>query len=292
MKTDFTSATTLTSSTLHLARCFCIEPVIGATPIGPFHFTDHNAEIVVSGQTPSVINDTYTPLDSVVPSSSDSELDMSVDNMEIIGHVRLGGVEDQEVKAGLFDGAKVWVFMVDWKLGVVAQDIVKMRRGWLGNFKQKDYEWTMEIRGLTQKLTTQFVEMYTPECPADFCDDRCKLEITDFDLADVVDTPTDEHTFTVTNAGDSPWKRGHVRFETGFNAGLTREIKGWTLGTKEVVVFIAFPFTIQEGDTCTMFQGCDKSRDDCKSFSNIINFRGFPDVPHQDDAFRTPDAPY
>jgi uncharacterized phage protein (TIGR02218 family) len=293
LKTDFTSAATLTDPTLHLSRCFCIVPVMGVTPIGPFRFTDHDASIVVSGQTPSDLNGTYVPVDSVTPSAAESESDMSVDNMEIVGHIRVGGIEDGHLRAGLFDGAKVWVFAVDWKLGVVAQGIVRLRRGWLGNIKQRDYQWTMELRGLTQKLATQIVEMYSAPCPADFCDARCGLSISSYDQADTVATEAgDNRTFTVTTAGAGNWGTGHVRFDTGNNAGLSREIKAWTLGTKEVVVHIALPYTIQVGDTCTMFQGCGKALSDCQGYSNVINFRAFPHVPHADEAFRTPDAPY
>ena len=290
MKSDFTSATTLTATTLHLARCFCIVPVIGDTPIGPFYFTDHDAEIVVSGETPSDLNGTYTPVDSVTPSAMKNESNMAVDEMEIVGHIRANGIEDDDVKAGLFDGAKVWVFAVDWDLGHAAQGIVALRHGWLGNVRQTDFLWTMEIRGLTQKLGTQIGEMYTPACPADFCDDRCDLNILDYDLADVVASVTDKRQFIVTNATGETYSYGHVRFETGANAGLSQEIKKWTSGTKEVVTFVAFPWTISATDTVTMFAGCEKTRAACKTYSNIENFRGFPDVPHQDEAFKTPDA--
>jgi uncharacterized phage protein (TIGR02218 family) len=291
VKTDFTSATTLTDPTLHLARCFCIVPVMGVTPIGPFYLTDHDAEIVVSGQTPSDINGTYTPVDSVTPSAAESESDMSVDNMEIIGHIRANGIEDDDVKAGLFDGAKVWVFAVDWDKGVTAEGIVRLRRGWLGNIKQKDYQYTMELRGLTQKLTTQIVEMYTAACPADFCDTRCGLNIATYTHADTVATVTDNREFTVTSTS-TDCSHGHVLFTSGNNSGIAREIKSWDTPTQTVITHITFPFTINVSDTLNLYEGCGKDLSDCQGYSNVDNFRGFPHVPHQDEAFRTPDAPY
>ena len=127
MKTDFTSATTLTDTTLHLARCFYIEPVIGSSPIGPFRFTDHDADIVVSGETPSELNGTYASIDSVTPSALDADLDMTVDNMEVVGHIRTGAIEDADVKAGMLDGAIVYVFLVDWT-DVAGEGIVALRR--------------------------------------------------------------------------------------------------------------------------------------------------------------------
>jgi uncharacterized phage protein (TIGR02218 family) len=290
MKSDFTSATSRTNTTLYLARCFAIHPVVGETPIGPFFFTDHDAEIVVSGEGISELNGTYTPVDSVNPSSMDNESNMAVDEMEIVGHIRASGVEDAEVKAGLFDGADVWVFAVDWKEGVATGGYMALRRGWLGNIRQEDSFFTMEIRGLTQKLGTQIGEMYTAACPADFCDARCTLNIASHTQADTVASFTDKRKFKVTTASGEAYKHGHVKFLTGQNAGLSQEIKKWDSGTKEVTTFIPFPYAIAGSDTVNMYEGCEKSRAACKVYSNIENFRGFPDVPHQDEAFRTPNA--
>ena len=35
-------------------------------------------------------------------------------------------------------------------------------------------------------------------------------------------------------------------------------------------------------------QGCGKTRADCMGFANIVNFRGFPDVPGTDQVLRYP----
>lgn len=293
MKTDFDSATSRTNTTIYLARCFAIHPVVGgASAIGPFFFTDHDQEIVVSGEAITELNGTYTPVDSVSPSSMDNESNMAVDEMEIVGHIRASGVEDADVKAGLFDGAKVWVFAVDWKLGVATGGYMALRRGWLGNIRQQDDVFTMEIRGLTQKLSTQIGEMYTATCPADFCDARCGLAIGSHTHADTVNTPapTDKRNFYVTTATGETYKYGHIMFLTGSNAGLSQEIKKWTSSSKLVTTFLPFPYTISVGDTLNLYDGCEKSLAACKAYNNVVNFRGFPHVPHQDEAFRTPNA--
>ncbi len=46
--------------------------------------------------------------------------------------------------------------------------------------------------------------------------------------------------------------------------------------------------SVQVGDTFTIVAGCDKSRETCASkFNNILNFRGFPDVPGVDKLLST-----
>lgn len=83
---------------------------------------------------------------------------------------------------------------------------------------------------------------------------------------------------------------GLITWETGLNAGRTQEIKTWALG---VLTLFERPFHLpQEGDRFVLHPGCDKTRDTCVSkFSNILNFRGEPDVPGQDTYYATPNAP-
>jgi uncharacterized phage protein (TIGR02218 family) len=101
-----------------------------------------------------------------------------------------------------------------------------------------------------------------------------------------------EFTGTIANGeADSYFTLGHVKFNTGNNAGLTREIKAWTNSSRTVKTFLTFPFDIAATDTFTIYAGCAKSRAACIVWDNIRNFRGFADVPHQDEAFRTPDMP-
>ena len=55
-----------------------------------------------------------------------------------------------------------------------------------------------------------------------------------------------------------------------------------------VVLALAMGKSIQVGDTFDIIAGCDKTRETCQSkFSNIINFRGEPDVPGVDKLLTT-----
>jgi hypothetical protein len=42
------------------------------------------------------------------------------------------------------------------------------------------------------------------------------------------------------------------------------------------------------GDTLEIRRGCEKTRAACMAYSNIDNFRGFPDVPGSDQVLRYP----
>ena len=92
-------------------------------------------------------------------------------------------------------------------------------------------------------------------------------------------------------AVDAWFNGGLVTFETGDNAGVSIEVKDWTQSNSQIELFLSLPFNIQPGDLFRIYPGCDKSRISCAAiFNNILQFRGFPDVPGQDDLYRYPDA--
>lgn len=83
---------------------------------------------------------------------------------------------------------------------------------------------------------------------------------------------------------------GLLRWETGKNAGRPQEVKLWANGR---ITFFQRPYYPPEaGDRFVIHPGCDKRRSTCaEKFANILNFRGEPDVPGQDEYYKTPNAP-
>lgn len=92
-------------------------------------------------------------------------------------------------------------------------------------------------------------------------------------------------------AVDDWFNYGVIKFESGLNVNLSREVKDWVQSTKTVTLFLAFPFDIQVGDQGAIYPGCDKRKATCISkFNNINNFRGEPYVPGSDEFFNYPDS--
>ena len=89
---------------------------------------------------------------------------------------------------------------------------------------------------------------------------------------------------------DGYYDGGLISWETGANAGRRQEVKSWVSGA--LTLFQRPVFPVASGDRFTLFPGCNKIRSTCKAkFSNILNFRGEPDVPGQDAYYTTPNAP-
>lgn len=113
-------------------------------------------------------------------------------------------------------------------------------------------------------------------------------------LPATVDVMTSNREFTITVTTDAPdalLTGGLLTFTSGANAGLKREVKSWDLATKKVVTFLAFPFTVANGDGLTITAGCDKTVAVCRdTFDNIHNLRGEPYVPGIRQVIKYPDS--
>ena len=96
---------------------------------------------------------------------------------------------------------------------------------------------------------------------------------------------TDRSKFTDTarTEADDYFKYGLLTWTSGLNNGYSMEVKNYTLSTGEFELFEPMPYAIAVADTYSVYAGCDKFFSTCKDkFSNVVNFRGEPHVPTQD----------
>ena len=125
----------------------------------------------------------------------------------------------------------------------------------------------------------------------------------------VVATVTSNRVFTLdvafdeTRAVDDWFNYGGLKFESGPNAGKIIEIKDWVQSTRTVTLFLPAPYAIEPGVRVSLYPGCDKRSETCAAKwqianslnfdapeGNILNFRGEPFVPGQDQLLSFPDA--
>lgn len=78
---------------------------------------------------------------------------------------------------------------------------------------------------------------------------------------------------------------GTIVFTSGPNQGVSRTVKAYSTGPGQILPLSPFPNDPDEGDTFTIYPGCDKKQSTCQSkFSNLARFRGFPYVPDVETA--------
>ena len=76
------------------------------------------------------------------------------------------------------------------------------------------------------------------------------------------------------------FNEGTIKMDTGSNAPLGREILDFDSSSMSATLRIGFPFTVNSGDTFTIYRGCRKGVSDCISrFNNYVNYGGFTTIP-------------
>jgi uncharacterized phage protein (TIGR02218 family) len=247
--------------------------------------TEHDVDLAIDGDTyESSLGFNRT---DVVNTSS-----MSVDNLEIMGVLDTDKISEEDLRAGKYDYAEVYLFLVNYK--DLSQGILRLRRGILGEVVLGDNGlFTAELRGMVQLYSQRIGEVYSPECRADIGDSRCKIDLAPLTVETTVASVINRRTITVVSGSeaDEYYTHGALTFETGNNAGFSIEIKSWLLSTKQIEMYLPTPYPIQAGDEVSFYPGCDKRIATCfDKFNNVINFRGEPYVPEPGLLVRFPDV--
>lgn len=265
-----------------LALCCKIERADG-TILG---FTDHDVDITYGGEI-------FKAANAISPFSIDSSSDLKIDNLEIEGIINSDEITDEDILAGRYDSAEVWLFQINW--ADPSQGIIKMRYGTLGEISFRDSLYVAELRGLIQRLQTNLLKNYTPECPAEFGDSTtgCYFDLTTVRQTGAVDTVIDRKNFTMTGitiGAEDEFNQGRIAMTGGgANKGLTFEIRNSTL-VGAIQIFLKAPFDFTPGDAFTIIPGCDHQWATCKIKGQYKNFRGFPHLPGKDQLYSYPDA--
>jgi uncharacterized phage protein (TIGR02218 family) len=261
-----------------LAWCWKVERRDG-TILG---FTDHDRDLAFDGVS-------FAAATGFTASEVVSSLGLSVDNLEVEGALAAAAITEADLAAGLYDGATVELWRVNW---ADASQRVLMRKGALGEVSRGELAFTAELRGLAHALQQATGRTYQRLCDADLGDARCGVDIDapEFKGSGTVDAVSDDRLLTVSGLGafDSNWFRfGKLTWTSGNNAGRIAEIKAHARGsTVTLTLWQRAPSAVSAGDGFTVTAGCDKTLAICKAkFDNVASFRGFPHMPGNDRAF-------
>lgn len=268
----------IAGETTTLATCWKVTRTDG-TVLG---FTDHDQNITVG----SVI---YEASSGYTRSAIHTIADLSVDNLDIQSALDSDTLVAEDLRDGLWDNAEVEIFFVNWQN--LSQGQIMLKRGTIGQVELQDGIFKAELRGLTQALQQQIVELYTPDCRADLGDARCKVDLGPLTVTGTVTAATDRYGFTDSSRteADGYWNGGLVTWNGGANDGRKMEIG--TSANGVFTLFLPMSGNIAVGDTYSLQPGCDKTFATCKTrYSNANNFRGEPYVPGTDQTLQYPDS--
>lgn len=243
-------------------------------------FTDHDRELRFDG----VVFRADSGLSALALQQGTG---LSVDNTEAVGALSDGAIRETDIEAGRFDGAELTAWLVNWA-AVDERQVVF--RGTLGEIRRAGGAFRAELRGLTEALNRPAGRVYQKPCPAVLGDGACKVDLSQPGyvaerLVEAVENGQ-KFTFDALAGFDFGWfQRGRLTVLSGAAAGLVGTVKRdrFLEGGRVVELWEPLRAPIVAGDIVRLEAGCDKRFETCRlKFDNVLNFRGFPDIPGED----------
>ena len=265
----------LATGTTTVCRAWALSPR-GRGTIG---FTDHDEDLTFEGIE-------FRSDWGFAASALEQSTGLSVDNSEVVGILSDPSIAEADVVAGRFDGAGVRVWQVNW----AAPDERRLIfRGSLGQIERTGRLFRAELRGLADRLQTPVGRAYQKPCSAVLGDARCRVDLDDpAHFAEAGSIAVDGGvaiTLPELPHADGWFQRGRLIVLEGAAEGIVGTVKRdrMVAGQRQIELWETLSAGFAPGDRVRLEVGCDKRLQTCRDrFDNILNFRGFPDIPGED----------
>ena len=266
----------LDGGSTRLARCWRLTRRDGVV----MGFTEHD-------RTLSFDRVDYEPDSGFAPSALESTTGLSADTHEVTGALSSARITAEDIAKGLYDGAEVALFLVDWSDPDVR---LVVSRGLIGEIRRSDNLFAAEITGLSDRLNQPVGRAYLATCSCRLGDERCGVDLslpryraegTVLALA----APQQLAAAGLKGFANDWFTGGRLVWLSGGNAGLSGYVKSHLRAGAEAMVelWLSPPMAVEPGDTFEVTAGCDHTAETCRAkFDNLLNFRGFPHMPGDD----------
>ncbi|MDP9991960.1 putative phage protein (TIGR02218 family) [Variovorax boronicumulans] len=230
----------------------------------------------------------YRSKEGVNPTSIAQEASSAVSNSDVTGTMAAESVSEAELFAGLWDGAFVSVFEVNYR--DLSMGTMQLQSGSIGDVKAGRSAFTAEVRGLTQRLQKVVGRVYTAGCPWVFGSigsayvPACNIDLGPLTVTGTVTSAASLRDFTDSALAQPSdyFGAGLITMTSGENENVQMEVYSFDAG--RFVLHLPLPYTVAVGDTYSVTPGCRKRfTEDCRNkWANTNNFGGFPQVPGSD----------
>ena len=243
-------------------------------------FTDHDLPLAFDGL--SFLPETGMTARALTQSSG-----LAVDNSEALGVLSDARITEADINAGLYDGAEVATWLVNWQ-DVTARKI--LFKGHLGEIRRSGIGFEAELRGLTEALNQPQGRVFQSQCAAVLGNAACGVDLTDpaFFSQRAIEAITGRQRLQWSDFSgyDSGWfAAGRLQVLDGAGRSTSAWIKAdyEQAGVRVIDLWEPLRAEVQIGDHVLLQAGCDKTSATCaKKFKNISNFQGFPFIPGED----------
>lgn len=243
-------------------------------------FTDHDAGLSFDGVD-------FSASSGLTARAVEQTTGLAVDNTEAVGVLSDPAISEADIRAGLWDGAEVRCWLVNWADVEVRRLVFK---GSLGEIERGGGAFRAELRGLAEALGRSGGRVYQRACDAILGDAECGVDLSDPTFAVEADVVSVEGGVVLSlpelvGYSDGWFTKGRVRVLDGAGVGAVGIVKRDRSagGLRLVEVWEYLSAGLAPGDRVRLEAGCDKRSETCgEKFANLLNFRGFPDIPGED----------
>lgn len=241
-----------------------------------FAFTDHDRALTLDALTAE-------PNAGLRVGAIEKSLGLNVDSASLSGALTSEAMTESDLARGLWDGARVDLFAVDW---TDPSARVQLFSGRIGEVRRGAAAFEAELRGLQAPLNVPVGRVYSRFCDAELGDARCGANIeTDAFRADGVVVDVLNAAAFVASGLEAFPEGWFARGRLVWGDGGESEVSSHRLETGGVVLELldAPGDVLDSGASFALYAGCDKRHETCRSkFANVANFRGFPHMPGND----------
>jgi len=246
-------------------------------------FTDHDRDLGFDGTD-------FLAASGFAASESEQVAGLGAGADEVAGGFSSAAINEADLAAGRFDGARVELFLVNW----AAPDehmLLNVRE--IGEVVRAGGQFRAELRSLAHRLNQPQGRLYNRHCDASLGDGRCRVNLAAWRGEGTVVEMIDRSRLLVSRlAGfaDGFFRHGRIVFSGGLSAdvdGHERRADGMAI----LSLWLPLEEEVAPERAFTVTAGCDKTFKTCRlRFANQLNFRGFPHVPGADFAYSYADG--
>ncbi len=240
-------------------------------------FTNHDRDIVFDGVT-------FAVMSGLVGSSFDAELGFAVGGADVSGALSSASIEESDLINGVWDGARVELWRVDWR---APENRILQHVSIVGEIRRSGSAFVAELRSLAHALDQQRGRLYGANCDADLGDARCGFALLAAPFSvnlPVVGATRSQVEANLSATSSSFYTGGQIHFLSGLNQGARAHVKDHH--DNQLILWTPLAQAPTPGDMFRLTAGCDKTFATCQAkFVNVTNFRGFPHLPGNDVVF-------
>lgn len=246
-------------------------------------FTDHDRDLGFDGTS-------FLAASGFAASESEHGAGLGVEADEVAGGFSSAAIDEKDLVAGRYDGARVELFLVNW--AVPEQNMLLNIRE-IGEVVRAGGEFRAELRSLAHRLNQPQGRLYNRRCDASLGDGRCRVDMAAWRGEGLVVEMIDRSRLLVSGLADFAdgfFRQGRILFSGGLSAEVDLHQRRAD-GLAVLRLWLPLEEDVEPGRAFTVTAGCNKTFATCRErYRNQLNFRGFPHVPGADFAYSYADG--